>query len=127
LEAFATDVWSSSSGEVKQAITKQWRENRVATEKGSGKSHPNSFTADTGSTPSPMKLPFQWDERRRLQLRAELDALYGELYRLSKPDLTHVLNSFETTRRKEKDRYGEFASKKLILNAYESFATSIHR
>ena len=41
-----------------------------------------------------MKLsePFRWDEVRRAQIRAELDAYYARLYGLTRDELRHILN-----------------------------------
>ncbi|MBV5279714.1 MAG: hypothetical protein J0651_00070, partial [Actinobacteria bacterium] len=40
----------------------------------------------TPNSPLPI-LPFRWDEVRRAQLRAELDAYYARLYGLTRDEL----------------------------------------
>jgi hypothetical protein len=64
--------------------------------------------------------PFVWDEERRAQLRAELDALYAHLYGLTRDELDYVLDTFPIVRRKDEARYGEYRTKRLVLEAFES-------
>jgi hypothetical protein len=39
--------------------------------------------------------PFRWDEVRRAQLRAELDAYYARLYGLTRDELRYILDPRE--------------------------------
>ncbi|PRY35110.1 Eco57I restriction-modification methylase domain-containing protein [Umezawaea tangerina] len=64
--------------------------------------------------------PFQWDESRRAQMRAELDAAYLHLYGLSREDAEHVIDSFFVLRKNEQRKYEEFRTKKLVLTAYDA-------
>ena len=64
--------------------------------------------------------PFIWDEERRAHLRAELDALYAHLYGLTRDELAYILDTFPIVRRKEKERWGEYRTKRLVLEAYDT-------
>jgi hypothetical protein len=134
LRAFADDVWSEARQESKsaeeqrgkisnlqQAILRQWEENRDTT----NGSHEGAVPPDwaTHYTPRPTnpfpKPPFKWDEARRAQLRADLDGLYGHLYGLSRDELACILDTFPIVRRKDEARYGEYRTKRMVLEAYD--------
>lgn len=75
--------------------------------------------------------PFSWDEDRRAQLRAELDARIARLYGLTRDELEYILDpsslygddsptqTFPGLRKKEEQRYGEYRTKRLILSAWD--------
>ncbi len=63
--------------------------------------------------------PFKWDEARCAQLRADLDGLYGHLYGLTRDELAYILDTFLIVRRKDEDRYGEYRTKRMVLEAYD--------
>jgi hypothetical protein len=71
--------------------------------------------------------PFRWDEGRRTHIRAELDAAYFHLYGLERDEVEHVMDSFEALRRREENpqNFGEFRTKRLILERYEAMAEAI--
>src|SRR5262249_2820770 len=68
--------------------------------------------------------PFRWDEERRTIIRAELDAAYFHLYGLKRDEVEYVMDSFDTLRRREEkpQNFGEFRTKRLILDRYEAMA-----
>jgi hypothetical protein len=66
----------------------------------------------------PTPAPFVWDEERRTALRAEMDRLYGHLYGLTREELDYILDAFPIARRKDKERYGEYRTKRIVLEAY---------
>lgn len=68
--------------------------------------------------------PFRWSERRRDQLRAELDAAMFHLYNLDRADSEHVLDSFPVVRNNEERDYGEFRTKRLVLAAYDAMTAA---
>jgi hypothetical protein len=95
--------------------------------------------------------PFRWDEARRFQIRAELDAAYLHAYLGSsdawkataaetpenlaslrayfptpKDAATHILNSFPLTRDKDEKAHGHYRTRDTILALYEEF-TAAHR
>ena len=63
--------------------------------------------------------PFRWDEERRAVLRAELDALYAKLYGLTKGELEYILTTFRVLKEKEIRKYGEYRTRRLLLEAWE--------
>ncbi|MCS4136293.1 Eco57I restriction-modification methylase domain-containing protein [Salinibacter ruber] len=123
LAAFADDVWSEADNALQSDIEAQWQSNVDATGGGHrGKSTPewveHSDQADE-QFPHP---PFRWDEERRAQLRADLDGLYGHLYGLERDELAYILDTFPIVERKDKEEYGEYRTKRLVLEAYDRLA-----
>lgn len=76
--------------------------------------------------------PFRWDEDRRAQLRAELDAWYALAYGLSRDELRYVLDpkdvmgedypseTFRVLQKNEQREYGEYRTRRLVLAAYDA-------
>ncbi|MEV7169919.1 DNA methyltransferase [Streptomyces sp. NPDC093224] len=62
--------------------------------------------------------PFRWDEARRAQIRAELDAAMFHLYGLTEAQVDHVMETFPIVRGKDMSAYGEYRTKRLIIEAY---------
>ncbi|MBW6394660.1 N-6 DNA methylase [Thermus sp. SYSU G05001] len=90
--------------------------------------------------------PFPFDPERRFQLRVELDALFFLLYlgtleewkREASPELkalfptpqdaiAYILDQFPIVRRREEERYGEYRTKRTILEIYEAFLNNLTR
>jgi hypothetical protein len=69
--------------------------------------------------------PFLWDPERRSLLRAELDAAFFHLYGVSREDTDYILDTFPIVRRKDEERYGEYRTKRLILEIYDSMRKAI--
>jgi hypothetical protein len=71
--------------------------------------------------------PFVWNESRRFSFKCELDAIFAHLYGISKDELTYILDSinFRITRERDEERYGEYRTKKLILEYYDEYADKI--
>jgi len=75
---------------------------------------------------------FRWDEVRRAQLRAELDADYARLYGLTRDELRYILDpnavhgedlhgeNFRVLNEKEIKQFGEFRTSSLVLAAWDS-------
>ena len=63
--------------------------------------------------------PFKWNEDGRLELKTDLDALYAHLYQLTRDELYYVLGTFPIVKRKDEQKYGEYRTKRLILEKYE--------
>ena len=60
--------------------------------------------------------PFRWDNDRRLDLRAKLDALYFQLYGVTeRDDIRHVYSTFPIVERQERETYGVYRSRDLCL------------
>ena len=68
----------------------------------------------------PTPPPFVWDEGRRARLRAELDALYAHLYGLTRDELAYILDTFPIVRRKDEALYGEYRTKRMVLEKYDA-------
>ncbi len=75
--------------------------------------------------------PFAWDEDRRAQLRAQLDAWYALAYGLTRDELRYVLDpkdvmgadypseTFRVLQKNEIAKYGEYRTQRLVLAAYD--------
>jgi hypothetical protein len=63
--------------------------------------------------------PFKWDEDRRLELTTDLDALYGHLYKITKEELDYILETFPIVKKRDIEKYGEYRTKRLILEKYD--------
>ena len=75
--------------------------------------------------------PFAWDEDRRAQLRAELDAWYARAYGLTKEELRYIPDpievmgpdypseTFRVLKTNEIARFGEYRTARLILQAWD--------
>jgi hypothetical protein len=75
--------------------------------------------------------PFRWDEVRRAQIRAELDAYYARLYGLTRDELRYILDpkevhgedfpgeTFRVLKEKEVRLYGEYRTSRLVLEAWD--------
>ncbi|MCM1946143.1 N-6 DNA methylase [Streptomyces sp. G2] len=72
--------------------------------------------------------PFQWDESRRAQLRAELDAYFFHLYGISAKDTDYILETFQSEtgglKNNEIGKFGEYRTKRLVLTEYDRMATA---
>jgi hypothetical protein len=76
--------------------------------------------------------PFAWDEDRRAQLRAELDAWYARAYGLTRDELRYILDpadvkgpdypseTFRVLKKNEMARYGEYRTARLVLAAWDA-------
>lgn len=83
--------------------------------------------------------PFAWDEDRRAQLRAELDAWYALAYGLTRDELRYVLDpkdvmgadypseTFRVLQKNEIAKYGEYRTRRLVLAAYDAMVADGHR
>lgn len=69
--------------------------------------------------------PFRWDPERRALLRADLDAGFLHVYGLKRDEAVHVLDSFPVVRKYEERDYGEFRTKRLVLEAYDRMAEAM--
>lgn len=69
--------------------------------------------------------PFRWDEERRFLLRSELDALYFQLYGIDHNDVDYIMGTFPIVRRKDEERFGEYRTKRVILEIYDAMQNAI--
>jgi hypothetical protein len=80
--------------------------------------------------------PFKWDEHRRADLRAELDAFYARAYGLTRYELRYILDpadekgmdypseTFRVLKSNEMSRFGEYRTARLVLAAYDEQSTT---
>jgi hypothetical protein len=69
--------------------------------------------------------PFMWSPERRAQLIAQLEAIYGIMYGLTKEDFEYVFEQFWSTKRQEIENYGEYRSKKLALQYFDRYVQEL--
>jgi len=67
--------------------------------------------------------PYVWDEERRAQLRAQLDAIYFHLYGIERDDVDYIMETFPIVRRKDEALIGAYRTRDLILGYYDAYAT----
>ncbi|MEH1053674.1 DNA methyltransferase [Micromonospora sp. CPCC 206171] len=70
--------------------------------------------------------PFVWDPHRRELIRAELDAVYFQLYGLTRDEVDYVLDTFSVFRHREERTHGEYRMKRLILERYDAMTRAAH-
>lgn len=75
--------------------------------------------------------PFNFDPNHRALLRAELDAYYAHLYRLSRDELRYILDpadvmgkdypseTFRVLKNSETKEFGEYRTQRLVLEAWD--------
>ena len=69
--------------------------------------------------------PFRWDEDRRFLLRSELDAALFHIYGIARQDADYIMDAFPIVRRKDEATYGDYRSKRVILEMYDEMAEAI--
>ena len=59
---------------------------------------------------------FEWDDERRLRLRAKLDAVYFHLYGITdRDDVRYIYSTFPIVERAERTQFGAYRSRELCL------------
>lgn len=67
-----------------------------------------------------------WEDlAQREAILRSLDAASAHLYGLSKEELDHVLETFLITKRKDERDYGEYRTKRLIIEAFDAMAMAM--
>ncbi|MCC7424913.1 MAG: hypothetical protein IT428_31970 [Planctomycetaceae bacterium] len=73
------------------------------------------------ATSGPEVIPGVLDKSERLKLRAEIDVLVArDLFELTRDEMDYILGTFPTQQRYQEEKYGEFRSRRLILDAWPS-------
>jgi hypothetical protein len=87
-------------------------------------------------TTNHLPAPFRQDEDRRALLRAELDAYFAALYGLTRDELRYILDpqdvygpdfpgeTFRVLKEKEIREYGEYRTRRLVLEAWDRLVAS---
>ena len=60
-------------------------------------------------------VPFKWDENDRRHRMARLDALFFQLYDLSRDDAAYILDTFPIVREQDIKEFGRYLTKDLVL------------
>jgi hypothetical protein len=68
--------------------------------------------------------PFWWHAERRELIRSELDAAMFQMYEIERNDADYILDTFPIVRRKDQQRFGEYRTKRMILERYDALATA---
>jgi hypothetical protein len=68
--------------------------------------------------------PFVWDEDRRAQIRAELDAFFFRLYGIERDEVDYVMETFPIVRSNDLARLGSYHTKEAILSFYDHMVTA---
>jgi hypothetical protein len=72
--------------------------------------------------------PFIWDEDRRAQIRAELDAFFFRLYGIERDDVDYIMETFQTEsgglKNNDIAKYGTYRTKDLILDVYDRMSAA---
>lgn len=127
IKQYSDDVWKEADADLRAAIQQQWEANKAATG-GHEWTPPEWCEIDPEGCPLP---PFKWDEERRAVLKAELDAIYAKLYGLNTEELRYILDpqdvygpdfpgeTFRVLKEKEIKQFGEYRTRRLVLEAWE--------
>jgi hypothetical protein len=127
IKSFADDIWDEANTELRNAIQEQIASN----EKQTG-GYVNNPPASSVNSKSGIKFaPFKWNEDRRMQIRAELDAYYAKLYDLTEEEVKYILEpqdvfgenfpgeTFRVLKDKDIRKFGEYRTKRLVLEAWD--------
>ncbi|MCX8207814.1 MAG: hypothetical protein N3G75_08305, partial [Methanothrix sp.] len=106
IKPFADDIWKDADGDLRADLKRQWDGNARETG-GHSRDLPDWISAYPDIEADPEKgipmPPFRWDERRRSQIQAELDAYYARLYGLNRKQLRYILDPKDLTERELED------------------------
>ena len=70
------------------------------------------------------KPPFPWDENRRFLLKCEIDAALFHLYDMEFEEVDYIMETFSIVKRNDERDFGEFRTKRVILEIYEEIASA---
>ena len=62
--------------------------------------------------------PYIWNTSERMVLISELDAFFAFLYGYTKEEVIYIIDSFYTLRDFELRKFGEFLTKRLLLESF---------
>ena len=63
-----------------------------------------------------------WNEARRFLILCELDAAFFLLYGINRDDIDYIMETFPIVKRKDEQKYGEYRTKRVILECYDAIA-----
>ena len=114
IASFAEDLWSETTGAIRTSMSRGVED--VLTRRS--------------------VEPFVWNEARRLELRAQLDAYYAHLYGLHRDELRYILDptdvlgadfpgeTFRVLKERELRQLGEYRTQRLVLAAFDDLANT---
>ena len=70
--------------------------------------------------------PFPWDEERRFLVRCELDSAFFHLYSMEREDVGYIMETFPIVKRRDKQRHGEYRTKRVIMEIYDAMQRAIN-
>jgi hypothetical protein len=65
------------------------------------------------------KGPFLWEDSKRAQIRAEIDAVVAKAYGISRDEYSHIIDSFHILRDKEMDTFGDYITKTICMQKFD--------
>jgi hypothetical protein len=72
------------------------------------------------------EMPGELEEEVRFQLQAELDSFVAkEVFRLTRAELSYILDTFPIVRKHDENLHGEYRTKRVILEIYDTMTTWI--
>lgn len=69
--------------------------------------------------------PFRWNEERRAEIRAELDAAFFHLYGIPRDDVEYILETFTVLRSREEKQHGFYRTMSLVLREYDAMQSAV--
>lgn len=111
LSPFAESLWKSVDRNLQDSIINQWTENNAP----EYRNREGEFFGE----------PFEWDEERRLRIRAQLDAYHAHLFNLEKNELEHILSTFRVLKENQEKKFGSYKSNDLILRFFEEYSDRV--
>ncbi|MDN5215034.1 N-6 DNA methylase [Fulvivirgaceae bacterium BMA12] len=134
VRGYANSVWGDCCDDVKQAILNQWEESKKVV--GYHDWELPSWASEISQIDYSMETgipitPFMWNETRRENIKAELDAYFALLFGLSQDEVRYILepkelfgndfhgDTFPVLKSKELKKYGEYRTRRLVLEAYD--------
>ena len=127
VQPFLDDIWMEAPDKVKNAILRQWELNHSGKPSGNQSAQHVRLGQRGDSFPY---APFGWEEDRRATIQAELDAFFAIRYGLTEQELRYILDpadiygpnfpgeTFRVLKDKEVSRFGEYRTKRLVLDAW---------
>lgn len=125
VEPFAVDVWKGASKEMRGLFLE-----RIAPSHSPAQSNVEIVGENT------LPNPFGWNNSRRVEVRAELDAYYAHLYSLTREEVRYILDpqdvfgegfpgeTFRVLKEREEKELGEYRTRRLVLEAFDKLAKS---
>jgi len=68
---------------------------------------------------------YPWDPEVRFLLRSEIDAAMFHLYGVTREDVEYIMDTFRIVREHDEADYGEYRTKRLILEIYDAMQLAI--